>query len=80
MKKLAELRIADIAVATGRKIVVKPIDRSPPRKRGARREVMNKVGTGRSMVSTTMFNTMKRKLEDRGIGQRQIIEGDPSSG
>ena len=42
VRKLTELRMVNSAVVASRKIVVKPVERSPPRKRGERCEVTSK--------------------------------------
>ena len=78
IRELAELRSNDNEVEVGRKVVAVPPERSPPRKRGERCEVVDsgpaRIGRGRPVVTTIMFNAIKNQLEQMGIDQRQIVE------
>ena len=61
VRELAELRAdSNDDIATGRKIVVSTVERSPPRARGERREFMTSVSTARPKVNTAMFSAIQK--------------------
>ena len=68
VRAIAELRARDSNenVATGRKIVVKNIEHSPPRARRERRETTNALNKSRPKVNAAMFIAIQKQFENRG--------------